>query len=370
MKIFLVGGGTGGPTAPLLGVAEALRDIHPETQFFLIGTRKGVEKELVQTVGFPIEYLTIPAGKWRRYLSWKNFFDPFKIFFGFWKALYLIRKYRPDIIFAAGSYVQVPVAYAAFCLKVPVVIHQQDFQLLLSTKLVAPIARAVTVSFSYSGKHIPEATGLFAQRHRSKIHVTGNPVREEIFGGSVKEARKIFSLNENYPTILAMGGGTGAARINAVIAEALPELVKYVQVIHLSGGRVSDSPIPNHSHYHPYPFLGSELKHAYAIADLVICRGGMSTITELSRLGKAAILVPLPESAQEGNVALLTMLKFAVGVSEEALTADLLVKLVRKILWNRDIQQTMQTGIKNLMPEDADRRIAKLLMKICSAPKA
>lgn len=363
MKIFFVGGGTGGPTAPLLAVARALREAEPKTEFFLVGTRRGVEKELLKTVDFPIAHLSVPAGKWRRYFSLRNFVDVFKVFFGFLKALYLIKKYKPDIIFGAGSYVQVPVAYAAFFSKVPVVAHQQDFQVLLSTKLVAPLAKAITVSFSYSSKNIPESTGLFARRHKSKIFVTGNPVRREVLGGSVKEARAIFTLNEHYPTILVMGGGTGAARLNAKIMEALPELVKYVQVIHQTGGKLSKVS-PKVPHYHPYPFLGSELKHAYAVADLVISRGGMSTITELSRLGKVAILVPLPGSAQEDNVALLTMLKFAVGVSEEMFTPDFAVKLVRRILWNHDMQQQMREGIKRLMPRDADKKIARLLMKI------
>lgn len=368
MHVFLAGGGTGGPTSPLLAVARALREMRPETVFFLIGTAKGVERELLKTLDFPIRYLTIPAGKWRRYFSLKNFLDIFKVSFGFLKSLYLIKKYQPNIVFGAGSYVQVPVAYAAFLLKVPVVVHQQDFRILLSTTLVAPLAKAVTVSFSYAGKNIPESTGLFAKRHKPKIFVTGNPVRREVLNGSTEAAQRFFNLDKDYPTVLVMGGGTGAARLNAILFKALPELLKYVQVIHQTGMKSAKVPA-KHPYYHAYQFLGGELKHAYAVADLIICRGGMSTITELSRLGKAAILVPLPGSAQEDNVAILTMLKLAVGVAEDALSADLLVKLVRKILWDPKLHQSMREGIKNLMPKNADQRIAKLLIKFISTQK-
>lgn len=363
MRVFLVGGGTGGPTAPLLAVAEALQKQKSDTEFFFVGTRRGVEKKILAGAGLKMRFFAIPAGKWRRYFSLLNITDIFKTLAGFAKALFLIKKYRPDIIFGAGSFAQVPVVLAGYIAKVPSVVHQQDFQLLLSTKLCAPFAKAVTVSFSYSGKGIPQSTGLFAKIPKSKIHVTGNPVRKDILGGSVRQAREIFGLNQNYPTVLVLGGGSGSARLNEVVRMALPELLKYVQVVHSTGGKnaVASTKFAN---YHPFNFLGANLKHAYAVADLVVSRGGMSTISELSRLGKAAIVVPLPDSSQEENVQVLALLQFAVGVFEEFLTPELLLKLVRKILWSKEIQEGLRDGIKKFMPRDADRRIANLLLKI------
>lgn len=370
MKIFLVGGGTGGPTAPLLAVAEELVSQHPKTQIFMIGTRRGLEKTLLETTSVPIFYLTVPAGKWRRYLDWRNFSDIFKTLFGFVKALVLIRKHQPNVVFGAGSFVQVPVCWAAYILGIPVIVHQQDFDLLLSTRLTAPIARFVTVTFSYTGKNISDFSGMFKKIDQSKIISTGNPVRKQIHDGSAEQGRKIFGLSDDYPTILVMGGGSGSAKINEVVGQALAALCQYVQVIHLTGAKIPAPVKSQNKHYHPYSFLTIDLAHAYAVADLVISRGGMSTIAELAALGKTAILVPLPGSPQEKNVLFVSALGCAIGLPEQQFTADSLVELVRKVLWDKDLQTTLKQNIKKLLPPDADKQIAKLILNIASGNKS
>lgn len=369
MRIFLVGGGTGGPSAPLLAVAEALRESRQDSEFFFIGTKKGVERKLLAATDLPVKFLTIPAGKWRRPFSWLNVLDLFRTAAGFLRSLYLVAHYRPDVIFAAGSYVQVPVVWAGFLLRVPAVVHQQDFRLSFATRLAAPAARAVTVCFSYSERELPEFSGLFRKLPKSKVHVTGNPVRREILRGSAAEARKIFGLGADFPTVLIMGGGMGAKRLNEIVVEALPELTRYVQIIHVTGGKSSGQRPAPADHYHAYDFLGKNLNHAYAVADLVISRGGMSTITELSALGKAAILVPLPGSPQEDNVRLLAVLKLAIGVFEEMLTSEVLVSLVRKVLWDPNIQRQLREDIKNLNQPGADKQIAKLILRLGTSAK-
>src|SRR3989344_2256980 len=126
MKIFLVGGGTGGPTAPLLAVAEAVHKLRPQAKLFFVGTPKGLEKKFLEAENLPIEYLSIPACKWRRYFSFLNIIDIFKTLYGFFKSLWLIGKYRPNVIFGAGSFVQVPVVWAGYLRHIPAVLHQQD----------------------------------------------------------------------------------------------------------------------------------------------------------------------------------------------------------------------------------------------------
>src|SRR3989344_6039304 len=251
MRMLFVGGGTGGPTAPLIAVAESLRERFPKAEFFFLGTRRALDDKFIEQAAFPVVYRTIPAGKWRRPFSLKNIFDFFKTFAGFCKALFYLSKFRPDVVFGAGSYAQVPVAYAAYLRGIPVVIHQPDFRLLLSTRMVAPIAQAITVSFSHTAQGIGSGSGLLAKYPKSKVHVTGNPVRSSVLGGSVGEARRIFALNDRYPTVLVMGGGTGARRLNEIIQGSVPELAKYVQIIHLTGGRGSGKTVKA-EHYHPY----------------------------------------------------------------------------------------------------------------------
>lgn len=366
MKIFLVGGGTGGPTAPLLAVGAALKKIRPKTELFFVGTGSRIEARLLAPYGKNYHILSVPAGKWRRYFSLRNFGDLFKIALGFLKSLYYLRKFRPDLVFGAGSFAQVPAAYAAFLMRIPVVLHQQDIEILLSTKLAAPVAAAITASFEANLKDFSQSSGLFWENQKSKISWTGNPVRREILKGNIQDARKIFKLSPEYPTVLFMGGGSGAKSLNLLLEQALPELVKYVQVIHLTGGK---SRIETSEFYHPYDFLdGTRLAHAYAAADLVVSRGGLSSIAELSALAKPAILIPL-QGPQEVNVRFLNFLEAAVGISEHVLTPKLLVKLVRKVLWEKDIADTLRKNIKILMPSNADERIAKLLIKVASGRK-
>lgn len=363
MKIFLAGGGTGGATAPVLAVAESLLQLHPGTKLFLVGNH-GVEQKMIEKSKLPLVYLSIPAGKWRRYFSLMNFFDIFKTIFGFFKSLRLLGEYRPDVVFGAGSFVQVPLAFAAYLKKIPVVVHQPDFDLLLSTRLVAPIARAITVSFGSSEKDLPEFSGLLQKIEKSKVTVTGNPVRKEIFGGSKDKARKTFGLNRDYPVLLVIGGSQGSARLNEVVRSAAPELVKYVQIIHIKGSKGDKGRSFTHPQYHDFEYIGSDMRDAYAAADLVVCRGGISTISELSALGLAAIVVPLPRSLQEANAELLALTRSAVVVFEEFLTSQLAVNLVRKILWRQEAAQTIKDNIKKLLPRNADRKIAKILLDI------
>lgn len=367
MRIFLVGGGTGGPTAPVFAVAGALRELQPQTEFFFISTGTVIDKRFQGSLKIKADWLTIPAGKWRRYFSPLNLVDIFKTLYGFLRFLYLLKKNHPDIIFGAGSFVQVPVAWAARISGIPVVIHQQDLTVLLSTRLALPATRLITTTFDLTAKDLPDSSGLFAKTPRGKVVVTGNPLRRELLRGSVAQARQVFGLNDKFPTLLVIGGGGGARRLNEAIISSLPELTKYVQVIHITGGR---SKKIVHSRYHQFEFLEDDLAHAYAVADLVISRAGMSTIAELSALGKAAIIVPLPNSAQMENVRYLASCKAAVGVLEDYLEPRFIVSLVRKILWNREIQNTLKTNIKKIMPHDADQKIAKLLIKVYEESRA
>ena len=363
MKIFLAGGGTGGATAPVLAVAEAMALIAPDAQFFVVGSR-GIEKKMIATSSLALTYLSIPAGKWRRYFSLRNFFDIFKLAAGFLKSLYLIHTYHPDMIFGAGSFVQVPLAWAGFFCGVPVVIHQPDFDLLLSTRLVAPVARAITVSFSWSGKNFYGFSGLLKKIKKSKIHVTGNPVRREIFGGSKARAREIFHLNSDYPVMLVMGGSQGSVKINETIVTAAPEIVKYVQVIHITGQSAKKGQGFEHPHYHLYDYLDEELKDAYAAADFVICRAGISTITELSALKLPAIVVPLPRSPQVTNAELLALTSSAVAVNEQIFNPELVVSLIRKMIWQDDAVKMLKANIGQLMPPNAHKIIAQLILNI------
>ena len=156
VKIILTGGGTGGSVAPLLGVAEMLQRRDAKScvstdagyEFLWIGTKHGPERAMVERE--KIEFIAIPSGKMRRYASFKNFIDPFFILAGFFKSLYIILKWKPDFVMSAGSFVSVPVIWAAWLLRVPSLVHQQDARPGLANVLMAPFAGVITVTFEKS----------------------------------------------------------------------------------------------------------------------------------------------------------------------------------------------------------------------------
>lgn len=367
MKILLVGGGTGGSVSPLLAVRHYITTIHPKAQFILVGTARGPEREMAESEG--IDYFSIPAGKWRRYLSLKNISDLAITFFGFIKAFFLLRRLRPNVIFAAGSFVSVPVAYAAYLLRIKILIHQQDVLPSLSNKIIYPVASRVTVSLETSEKDFTASSGLFRPRKRSKVFFTGNPVREDITRGEAREARELFNLRSDFPTLLILGGSTGAKNLNLIIERALPELTKYFQIIHLTGkDKLKD--LADSTNYHVMEFVPPYvMPHLLKAADIVVSRAGFSTITELAACKKVSIIVPLPNSHQVFNAHYLLWKKAAIIAPEHLLTTENLIYNLRKLLFDRDTQNSLSRSIGLIMPRDGARRVSEVLLELIEKKK-
>ena len=360
MKILLVGGGSGGPVAPLLAVAEAIKKQHPKTSFLLVGSKNGPEAIMAKQAG--IDFLPITSGKWRRYFSWQNFASPFETLIGFFQAFKILNSFRPDCVFGAGSFVQVPVVWAAWFKKIPVALHQQDVMPSLANRICQLAAQKISVTFQISLTDFPSNLGLFYKTKRTeKVVLTGNPFREELKKGDRKRAEAFFNLRPDMPTLLVLGGGTGAVFLNEFIIKILPSLTKTVQVIHSTGpGKFNQV---NVADYHPYEFIAN-MADAYAAADIVLARAGLSTITELSNLKKVSIIVPLPESHQEINGSLLFNLQAALVLEQDKLTPAGFVTFIRKLLFEHEVQKVLVENIDALMPKDSADKIANIIIKL------
>jgi len=360
MKILLVGGGSGGPVAPLLAIANQIKKTHPGAEFLLVGTKTGPERLMARQSGMP--FGAIAAGKWRRYFSLANLFSPFSVIVGFCQSFKILKDFKPDCIFGTGSFVQVPLIWAAWGLKIPVVLHQQDVAPSLANKLCQFAATKITITFPQSGKNFSSEFGFFyKKRAADKIMLTGNPFRQELRQGTREAAQKLFNLRADFPTLLVLGGGTGADFLNNLMAGSLPELSKTVQIIHSTGrGKLNSGAAEN---YHPCEFINN-MAEAYAAADIVLCRGGLSTLTELSYLQKLAIIVPMPNSHQEINGRLLSQLEAAIVVRQKNLNPKNFTGLIRRVLFARDLEKTLKRNIGKIMPHDADEKIAEIIIKL------
>jgi len=350
LKIFLTGGGTMGSVMPLLALVPRLKENFPEIEIFWIGTKKGPEKRVIKN--YQLNFKGILGGKWRRYFSWRNFLDLFLILLGFFQSIFIILKYRPHLIISAGGFIGVPLIWAGWILRKKIIIHQQDLKPGLANKLTSPFAQKITVVFEESSEKFPFQKTIWL----------GNFIREEILEGSKERARKIFHLKENFPTLLILGGGTGALSLNQLVWQILPELLKFSQIIHVTG-RGKNFFQEKFPTYHPYEFLLNDLRDAYAVADLVISRAGLSTLSELSILAKPTILIPLPGSHQEKNASYFEKKKAVIVLRQKDLKGREFLEEIKKILLNPQKLDQLKRNIKGLIPF-ANNKMIKLIKEV------
>ncbi len=369
MKIVLAGGETGGPIVPLIAIAKEIKVEHPKTQIVVLDTPNSVGKQLALKEKW--NFYTISSGKLRRYWSIKNLWAPASFALAFMKAIRVMRSVKPNIVLGAGGYIQVPVTWAAWVCKVPVIIHQQDIVPSLSNTLCAPFASKITTTFQSSLKDFHSGTGLFGairkrKKSSEKLQWTGNPFRKDLTEATKDKAQKFFKLSGKLPVVLVLGGGTGARGLNKLVTEAMPELQKYVEVIHVTGKRSSN--VMKYDNYRTYEFL-DRIDLGYAAADLVVSRAGISTITELCNLKKLTILIPMPNSHQELNAFYLFEQGAAVPMDQETTTAEMLIQSIRGLLVDGNAQKVLKQGMANLMPKNSAAKIAKLVYEITGYDK-
>ncbi len=356
MKILFSGGGTLGPVTPLLAIKDVVREKDALSSFVWIGTVGGPEKQMVEEHGLP--FYSITAGKFRRYFSFLNLFDVIRVIIGFFQSLRILLKESPDMCVTAGGFVSVPVHTAAWLLGIPTWVHQQDVAVGLANKIMAPFAKIVTTSLERITKEFS----------RKKTVWLGSPVRTEIFEGNKTRARKMFGLTSRLPVVLVLGGGTGSLKVNQLITEAIPHLGGHAEVIHLSGKeRPQESVVktaelfPN---YRVFQFLGREMKDAYAVADIIVCRGGFGTLTEAAALGKPCIIIPKPGHQVE-NVRFLERAGAAVLINE--LTADglFLAKKIREILGNPEYAKSLAVSMNHTLKTAESGDILEVCNRVC-----
>jgi UDP-N-acetylglucosamine--N-acetylmuramyl-(pentapeptide) pyrophosphoryl-undecaprenol N-acetylglucosamine transferase len=355
--IVLAGGGTMGPVSALFAIAESIQKQEAGFNFLLIGTSYGPESMVASK--FNIKFKSIITAKLRRYWTLSNLFIPFQLIIGFVQSFFILLNNRPKAVIGAGGFTQVPVMYAAWFMRIPVFIHQQDVLVTLSNTLCSIIAKKITVTFEHSLRDFSSGNGVF-QKKEDKLLWTGNPFRESILHGDRLTAQKYFKLSPEIPTILILGGSSGAKGINDLVFESLPLLLGFCQVIHATG---KDAYIDyKNSQYHPYSFI-DRMDLAYQAADIVVSRAGLSTITELSALKKVSIIIPMPDTHQEFNASLLWQSKAAAVYDQTQLTPEDFSKRIRELMHDARLQNLFKNNIHKLMPSGADEKIAKIILK-------
>ena len=313
-NVVFTGGGTAGhviPTKPL--ITELLRE---RCKVAYIGSTSGLEALLVKDLGVPFHAIT--TGKLRRYLSFENVIDVFRVPVGILQALILLLKIKPQVVFSKGGYVAFPVVFAAWILSIPVVAHESDLTPGLANRLCLPLISVLATNFAetrVSGK--------------TKIEVTGTPIRESLQKGDAELGREFLGVRGAKPILLVFGGSLGAAQINSIVREALPTLSETYFVVHVCGFGNLDDRYAEREDYRQFEYLEEAWGDVLASADLVVSRAGANSVYELLSLGKSALLVPLSRVVSRGdqieNAELVLAKGWAHVIQDDDLTATSLI---------------------------------------------
>lgn len=376
MRLIVTGGGTGGHVSPAVAVITRLRERSASEGWPLdllyVGSVAGVERRTMTQMGVP--YASIQTGKLRRYLSPQTPLDLLvRLPAGFFQALAIVRRFRPDTILSTGGYVCVPTVVAGSILRVPSLTHEQTALVGLANRIAGKFAARIAVSF-------PQSARYFAP---GKVVVTGNPVRLSILHGDATRVASLFGFDAGVPTLYVTGGVQGSHAINMAVRETLPRLLECCQVIHQCGQGPDGSgadlrdltkarealPADLQRRYRVQAYVGDELGDIYALASLVLGRAGAGTVNELASLGKPSVLVPLPGAAggeQEANARALEREGGAVVLLESDMTADTLASILCPLINDPPRLKNMAEGARKLSHAGAADAIVDELLRLAS----
>ncbi|PIR40321.1 MAG: hypothetical protein COV33_00370 [Candidatus Zambryskibacteria bacterium CG10_big_fil_rev_8_21_14_0_10_34_34] len=369
MKIIFTGGGSGGHFYPIIAIVESIQKITKE--------KKIISPEMYFFAPTPynqgllydhhIEYKKVTTGKIRRYFSFLNFTDLFKILWGTLKAILDMFDIYPDVVFSKGGFGSFPAVLAARILRIPVFIHESDSAPGRANSWAGKFATRIAISYKEASQYFPE----------NKVAYTGQPVLEERLTPITNSATEFFGFEESVPTIFIMGGSQGAEIINNAILDILPNLLKKFQIIHQTGTanleviKESASAIllenPNRDRYKPFGYLNSlEMRMASGACHLIISRGG-STIFEIASWAKPSIIIPISKSNrnhQTKNAFVFAKSGACSVIQEENLRPHILLAEISKIMENKEISNKMEEGAKNFFKSGASDQIARELLSI------
>lgn len=368
MRVVFTGGGTGGHFYPIIAVAKALRKKGGETAEFYYFSTEAYDQKLLDEVG--LSFKKVPAGKWRRYFSFKNFSDLFVTAWGILVALVRLFLVYPDIVFGKGGYPSFPVLVAARILFIPVIIHESDAHPGRVNAWAGKFAERVALSYQEAGKYFP----------KERLAWTGQPVRENLEKKERLMALQKFGLDEKIPVIGVLGGSLGAVKINEGVLDALPKLLENHQVLHQTGPKNYDD-VMNRAgvlleknefkkRYHPMAYLDDEeLSYFAGASDLIVTRAG-STLFEIAHWRIPAIVVPIPEDVshdQTWNAVAFSRAGAGVVLEQANFTANILISEIKRILENPAIKKEMEEAAGRFDRPEADSLLAEEIRSIAKS---
>ena len=362
MKILMTGGGTAGHINPALAIAALLKKEYPDAEFLFVGAKGRMETQLVPAAGYPIR--TVSVRGFQRRLSLKNIgrniLAAVDVFTASAASARIIKEFKPDLAVGTGGYVCGPVLRECIKQGIPVAVHESNAFPGVTVKMLGKEGALILLCSEDARRHLPEGV---------KAVVTGNPIRGDFVTMDKATARAELGLDSR-PLVLSFGGSLGAARINEAMAEVLRRSMAEGKLQHIHGaGKNGYAAMKAQLEEMGVPLQGDgiavreyidDMPRCMAAADLVICRCGAMTLSELPAAGKPSILIPSPyvaENHQYHNAMVLVNRGAAMCIEEKDLTADTLWEAIQSATSNEDTLRRMEEKVRGAAILDADERI-------------
>lgn len=363
MKVLLAGGGTGGHVYTAIAIANKIKEHNPDCEILFVGTKNGIESEIVPKAGFELKTVTVQGFK--RKIDLDNIKRVFKLCKGLEQSRRIVKKYKPDIVIGTGGYVSGPVLFNAAMNKRVTIVHEQNSFPGVTNKILSKVATKVLTSFEDSHKRFPEAS-------QDKLVLTGNPVRKEILNSRKFIARKNLGISEDKKMVLCYGGSGGSEEINDAMRLVIENMVKEDVAFIFATGKVyydefieTIKDIELKPYQRVMPYLDN-MADGLAASDIVIGSAGAISLAEITALGKPSIIIPkayTAENHQEYNAKSIESQGAGIAILEKDLTPQSLNEAVFKLLGDKELLIDMANNAKKIGKPEAIDLIYNEIMK-------
>jgi len=317
-RILVAGCGTGGHLFPALAIADEIKKLRPGAEFLFVGTRGKIEARVVQKRGYA--FRTIWISGFQRRFTLDNLLFPLKVIVSLVQSLFVIRQFKPDAVIGTGGYVCGPILLVGSWAGIRTVVHESNSYPGITTRLLAKRADRLYIAF--------EATKRWLPLLRS-VELVGTPTRATLGTISRDEGRRFFHLAVDKKTVLVVGGSLGAASINAAVLESLDDFLRARIQFVWQTGQFDYDRVRQEIGSKPVGWIGpfiDSMEHAFAAADVVVCRAGATTLAEVTRVGRPAIVVPYPHATadhQTHNARALVDAGAALMITDDGISGNL-----------------------------------------------
>ena len=371
-RVIFTCGGTAGHVNPAIALAQLMREKDPGTEVLFVGAERGLEKDLVPKAGYP--FRTVHISSFHRSLKPReirhNLVSVGNLMRAPHEARAILREFEPDVVIGTGGYASFPMVKAAAKAGIPTAVHESNMVPGLTTEMLEPFADRIMVGFEACRAHY---------RHREKVIVTGTPVREDFFRLTKAEAKRRLGVDDGRPLLVSFWGSLGASGMNRQMADFLALEAAKEPFHHIHGAgksgypallellRVRQVELADHPALQVREYI-YDMAAVMRAADLVLCRAGASTISELTALGVPALIVPSPyvtNNHQEKNARVLESAGGAEVLLERDSSGQALFQAACGILRDESRRAAMERAMSALGIRDATERIYQTVLEIC-----